>query len=240
MANSKKTKNTEVIDEWADIEDEEINESSENEEYHDNIPIVPSNYIQAKDGTWYPEATGPMSASKAMLWMNPEALQQVSDWARDMPLQDVAKMMGINPNTLVRWKKKYPEFREALRIGMAQLDYKVENALLKRALGTRITETKTIYGKNPVTGAKEIVKMEVVEKEILPDPTSGVFWLNNRNRDKWLRNRDSAIELDADQSKLVVNIVQAKPSAEQQSWDDAADIEKEEWIKKSGDDEEWS
>lgn len=56
-------------------------------------------------------------------------------WARE-GLTDVqiADNIGINISTIYDWKKKYPEFNNALKRGKEVVDYEVENALLKRAL----------------------------------------------------------------------------------------------------------
>ena len=43
--------------------------------------------------------------------------------------------MGIGTVTLYDWKKKYPKFANALKSGKEVVDFAVENALLKKALG---------------------------------------------------------------------------------------------------------
>ena len=54
------------------------------------------------------------------------------DGAKDY---QIAEALGISPNTLVNMKSNYSEVSEALRKGKEIVDYAVENALLRKALG---------------------------------------------------------------------------------------------------------
>lgn len=59
----------------------------------------------------------------------------VEGWARDgLTNEQIAQNLGINPDTLYKYQKAYPEFSEALKKGKEIVDYEVENALLKNAL----------------------------------------------------------------------------------------------------------
>jgi transposase-like protein len=51
---------------------------------------------------------------------------------------EIAKKLGIVESTLYEWKKKYVKFSEALQQGKKTVDDKVEQRLLKRALGYSI------------------------------------------------------------------------------------------------------
>ena len=55
---------------------------------------------------------------------------------------DIAKKLGVSITTFEQYKKQYPEFLAALKRGKAPIDFEVESALLKRALGYTYTETK--------------------------------------------------------------------------------------------------
>ena len=54
----------------------------------------------------------------------------------------------------------------------------VEQALLRRALGLTVTETRT-----EVTEKGE--KTVTLEKEVPPDISAQMFWLKNRRPDRW-------------------------------------------------------
>ena len=122
--------------------------------------------------------------SKYEEWVNDNEIQDkltlVEGWSRDgLTQQQIADNLGINIDTLIEYKKKYPDFSEALKKGKEVVDIEVENAMLKRALGytIRIVEQK-------------IDKFGVVhdcERDVhFPgDVTAQIFWLKNRRRQQW-------------------------------------------------------
>lgn len=59
------------------------------------------------------------------------------------------------------------------------MDIKVENALLKRALGYTYTEVKK---EGTVNGT---AKVTVTEKTMPPDVAAIIFWLKNRKPEVW-------------------------------------------------------
>ena len=76
-------------------------------------------------------------------WLEEDNLMLLECWSRDgYTLQDVANKIGIGISTLKTWRIKYPEIDEALKKGREIIDYKVENALLKSALGYKTKEVK--------------------------------------------------------------------------------------------------
>ncbi len=71
---------------------------------------------------------------------------------------EIAAKLGINKDTLYKYQKKYPEFLESIKKGKAPVDFMVENALLKRALGYEYVETTTVEYVRPGKGAIPIPK----------------------------------------------------------------------------------
>lgn len=141
-------------------------------------------------------------------WLDDDNLMLVEAWARDgYTKQDIADRIGIHISTLREWEKHYPEIKEALRKGREIIDYKVENALLKRALGYTTKEIKVVLGRQVKGGQTFQITKEVVEKEIAPDVTACAIWLNNRRPDKWKRNRDKIVEVEEEDSNLQITIV---------------------------------
>ena len=73
--------------------------------------------------------------AKVDIWLDKDNLIRVQGWARDgLTDQQIAERMGIGVRTLYEWKKKHPQFSQALKSGKEVVDYAVENALLKKAL----------------------------------------------------------------------------------------------------------
>lgn len=84
-----------------------------------------------------------MAKGKYAEWTTKEALLKLEGWARDgLTDEQIAKNIGISRQTLYDWKNKYPDISDALKKGKQVVDRQVENALLKRALGT-VTESTT-------------------------------------------------------------------------------------------------
>lgn len=159
-------------------------------------------------------------------WLEEDNLMLIECWARDgYTFQDIANRIGIAVSTLRGWRAQYPEFDEALKKGREIIDYKVENALLKSALGYKTKEVKVTttmrYGK-----VVETVK-EVTDREQAPNVSAIQCWLYNRLPNKWKKNRDNLIELDEEDTKIQVTVTRAsqstKPNAQH---DDTVD---EEW-----------
>jgi len=109
-------------------------------------------------------------------WITPEGLIKLEGWARDgLTNEQISHNVGINPDTLYTWIKKYPEISESLKRGKEVIDRQVENALLKRALGYRFEEVTFEYGEE----TKRVIK------EVSPDTTAQIFWLKNRKPVEW-------------------------------------------------------
>lgn len=140
-------------------------------------------------------------------WLEPDGLLLLESWARDgMTVEQVAAKVGIHPSTLRGWMAKYPEIKKAVNNGRELVDYKVENALLKSALGYKTKEVKVITTIRNGKIVKE--EKEVVDKEFAPSVGAIQTWLYNRRPDKWkpANARNSILDnLDEDTSiKIVV------------------------------------
>jgi len=81
-----------------------------------------------------------MAKGKYHKWLEADGLLMLQGWARDgLTDEQIAHNIGINVATLYDWKKLYPKISEALKRGKEVVDYAVENALLKKALGGDVT-----------------------------------------------------------------------------------------------------
>lgn len=95
-----------------------------------------------------------------------------------MTNEEIAQCLGITRSTLYEWQNRHSEFMDALKKGKISTDTRVEQALLKRALGYQYEERKTI-----TTDSSN--RTEVYIKEVPPDTTAQIFWLKNRKPDEW-------------------------------------------------------
>lgn len=117
-----------------------------------------------------------MAKSKADEWLKEDKLTLLTGWARQgLTNEQIANNMGINVSTLYDYINKFNEISNALKKGKEVVDFEVENALLKRALGYSYEE-KTF---------EDGVLKKVVVKEVQPDTTAQIFWLKNRMSAHW-------------------------------------------------------
>lgn len=102
--------------------------------------------------------------------------------------KEMAEFFGIAERVLNRWKKVYFEFSQSLKKGKVMADANVANRLYQRALGYKHREDK-IFNDN---GQALIVP---TVKHYPPDPTSIIFWLKNRQKEKWRDRIDGTMEI---------------------------------------------
>lgn len=122
--------------------------------------------------------------SKYEEWVNNNEIKDklvlVEGWSRDgLTQKQIADNLGINVDTLIEYKKKYPDFSEALKKGKEVVDIEVENALLKRALGYTITLYEEKVDKD---GCVHNLKKDV---HVPGETTAQIFWLKNRKPKNW-------------------------------------------------------
>lgn len=140
---------------------------------------------------------------------NPETMLRISGILKDGgTLKDVADFVGVNCNTIHAWKSKYPEFAKLIAENKDVVDRKVENALLSRALGFKNEERKKIIRNGT------LVQEEIITRNVIPDVTACVIWLNNRKSEQWKRNRDLYSEENT-RDVIQINVVKAKSEREE-------------------------
>ena len=106
-------------------------------------------------------------------------LQSVVDWVLDgVGEREIAERLGISKSTLIRYKKSHKELARVLNAGRDKVISDVENALLKKAMGYKYTEVRTVD-----KGDK--VEVTTTEKEVPPDLSAISFVLRNYCPEKW-------------------------------------------------------
>lgn len=133
-----------------------------------------------------------MAKGKYQEWLEPDGLLKLEGWARDgLTDEQIAKNMGIALSTLKLWKNGHPAILAALKRGKEVIDIEVENALLNKAMGFKVTVKKSYKVKDVEYDngrkVKESERIEMVDEEqyIPPDTTAQIFWLKNRKPAEW-------------------------------------------------------
>lgn len=130
-------------------------------------------------------------------WLKKDKLILLTGWARDgLSEEQIAHNAGVSRNTLITWKNRFPEILEALRAGREVVDYEVENALVKRALGYKYTERTYERVWNEKVQKYIRVNTKSVTKEVAPDVGAICFWLKNRRPKSWKDRPD--LQMDSE------------------------------------------
>lgn len=91
----------------------------------------------------------------------------------------LAKLFGVTVTTIHNWKNAHPEFLDALKRGKDSFDTeRVERSLVERAIGYSHPDVHISNYQGEIT-------VTPITKHYPPDPTSMIFWLKNRNKDRW-------------------------------------------------------
>ena len=140
-----------------------------------------------------------------------DTLMIIECWARDnFTPQEIADKLGINVQKLLSVSQKEPRLRQALRNGKEFVDYKVESALLKAALGYKTKEVKTI---TTIRRGKVVETLrETTIKDVAPQASMIQMWLHNRRPDKWRRNTDTYIGMENNDEPMQIVITRASHS----------------------------
>lgn len=158
---------------------------------------------------------GKINESKVDYWLTDDGLTLIEAWARDgLTIEEFCGKMGISRETFRKWRNRYPEINEAMSVGKELIDYKVENALLKAALGFTTKEIKVTLGKKMLNGEVYEVLKETTTREVAPNVTACMAWLNNRKHDQWKRNRDKVLDLTEEDSNINITIVRGPKTEE--------------------------
>lgn len=75
-----------------------------------------------------------MATGRYQEWLEPEKLLLLQGWKRDgLSDEQIAEKIGIAPRTFERWKSKFSQIRQCLKVGKEQANFIVENKLFEKA-----------------------------------------------------------------------------------------------------------
>ena len=125
-----------------------------------------------------PAKAKPAGAGRPSKYKPEYAEQAVKLCMLGMTDAEMASFFEVSEQTLNAWKHAHPEFLESIKKGKANSDADVASRLFHRAMGYDHPEDDI----RVVSG--EIVITPTI-KHYPPDTTAAIFWLKNRQRDKW-------------------------------------------------------
>lgn len=115
-------------------------------------------------------------------------IQSVEGWVLGgLTEEEIAQRLGIGCRTLKKYKREHKEFGEILNSGKDRIIARVEEALIKKAIGYTYTEKKTV-------DKGDRTEETITEKVLPPDLSAISFVLKNYCPEKWgdLKNEISA------------------------------------------------
>tara|TARA_R110000822_G_C15322095_1_gene493809 strand:+ start:1864 stop:2382 length:519 start_codon:yes stop_codon:yes gene_type:complete len=96
---------------------------------------------------------------------------------------DLARAFDVDISTIYAWKAKDRDFSDALKVGKATADDKVERALYQKAVGYSLPLTKVFCHEG-------VISTHQMVEHFPPDTTACIFWLKNRRSDEWREKRE--------------------------------------------------
>ena len=114
-----------------------------------------------------------------------------------------ADFFEVSESTINKWKLDYPKFSESIKKGKAVADAEVSDRLYQRAMGFVAPDIDIRVIENRIVETP-------LEKYYPPDTTAAIFWLKNRQKDKW---RDKQEVEHTGEVNLIQRIQEARKRA---------------------------
>lgn len=113
-------------------------------------------------------------------------LKEVEAWRNaGWSEEEIADELHITRQTLATYRKRYPEFFNALKKQTDEIVKRLKGALVKAAEGYQYPEIKKIYERNKETGKMEHVRTEETIKTAPPSVAAINLALKNFDRENW-------------------------------------------------------
>ena len=136
-------------------------------------------------------------------------LLEIQKWCEEGLTNDIiCERLGIAESTWYEYQKNHEILSELVQASKSVMDTKVENALLKTALGFEYEEIKTIIEEDK--NGKKMTRIEKTKKYMPPNPTAQAFWLKNRKRDEWGERKEIIFDTKAqelERKKLFLEMI---------------------------------
>jgi hypothetical protein len=91
---------------------------------------------------------------------------------------ELADFFDVAESTVHLWKQKHSSFSESIKEAKILADAQVAEKLFTRAVGYTCDDTHVSNYLGEIT-------LTPIKKIFPPDTTAAIFWLKNRQRDKW-------------------------------------------------------
>lgn len=97
--------------------------------------------------------------------------------------EEMADFFNVCEATINNWKNDYPEFLDSIKSGREIADAEVSEKLFQRACGYS-------HDEDDIRVCDKDIVITPTVKHYPPDPTAAIFWLKNRQPEKWRDKKD--------------------------------------------------
>jgi hypothetical protein len=111
--------------------------------------------------------------------------------------KEIADFFEVDERTINNWKKEHPEFFQSVKRGKTLADANIADRLYQRAMGFE-HESEEIKVVSLGSGEGSSIERVPVRKIYPPDATAAIFWLKNRQPDKWRDKKDVGLTTEFD------------------------------------------
>jgi len=131
----------------------------------------------------------------------PEKGQEILELAKTGKTnKQIAECMGLTTRTIENWTTQKDDLIKEIKLAKEPTDNTVEATLLQKALGYKYETIKLFF--DAKTGT--VIEHKYTEF-VQPDTTSAIFWLKNRQPEKW---RDvKRIDVDSTKDNQTAQVV---------------------------------
>jgi len=117
--------------------------------------------------------------------------------------KEIYNILGISEPIGIGWKKKYPDFDKALKIGKKDYDSEnIESKLKKLANGYKFDSEKIVVVSDGQSLGSHIERVPIKERV---EPNLGAIkeWLHNRNPERWKDTQHIELSNDNDEPFII-------------------------------------
>ena len=137
--------------------------------------------------------------------------KEIKDWCQNGATdKEIIELLHISKDTFYKYLNKYADFSDLIKENRKIPIQEIKNALYKRAIGFRYTETKVSTTTD--RDGMPIIKEEETTKHALPDPTSCLILLKHWDKEHGWTNDPMLYELKKRKLELEESI------AEENKW----------------------